>query len=147
MIQIPGWILLIYLTIAQGVSAISYEYGVAMGTQEPAERITEVGTAFWYGFAFGDLLIYIPVLLVGLLGHILNKFWGRAVMLSALGITVYWPIVCLASIFAARKAQGWNLESETQYWIVLPIICAWGIFGIVAIMRESDTDTGGDETN
>jgi hypothetical protein len=31
-----------------------YELGIVTGTHEPSEIITEVGTAFLYGFAFGD---------------------------------------------------------------------------------------------
>ena len=58
LLQIPGWLLLIYLIYAQGISAFGYELGVLMGTQEPIEVVTEVGAAFWYGFALGDLLVY-----------------------------------------------------------------------------------------
>ena len=76
-LQVPGWLLLIYLIIAQGITALDYQLGVGMGTQEPAETITEVGAAFWYGFAFGDLLVYIPILLVGLIGHMRGRQWGR----------------------------------------------------------------------
>ncbi|MFC1580283.1 hypothetical protein ACFL4N_05160 [Thermodesulfobacteriota bacterium] len=46
-IQSPGWLLLAYLIYAQGITAFGYELGVAMGTQEPVETITEVGAAFW----------------------------------------------------------------------------------------------------
>ena len=70
-LQGPGWLLLIWLVYAQGISAFGYELGVAMGTQEPVEKITEVGAAFWYGFALGDLLTYIPILFAGLIGHLL----------------------------------------------------------------------------
>jgi len=135
-VLVPGWLLLAYLIYAQGISAINYELGVAMGTQEPAERITEVGRAFWYGFAFGDLFVYIPLLVVGLVGHGLGKAWGRAVLTAALGITVYWPIVCLAAVVAARGAAGWELANETAYWIVLPIISIWGAWGIWGLQRQ-----------
>ena len=67
LLQVPGWILILYLVVAQGISAIDYNLGVRMGTQESAEKITEVGTAFYYGFALGDLLTYIPILLAGLI--------------------------------------------------------------------------------
>ena len=40
-----------------------------MGTQEAAEVVSEVGVAFWYGFAFGDLIAYIPLLAIGLIGY------------------------------------------------------------------------------
>ena len=68
LLQGPGWLLLLYLVYAQGIPALDYELGVAMGTQEPAAEITEVGAAFWWGFALGDLVIYMPLLAAGLAG-------------------------------------------------------------------------------
>ena len=67
---------LAYLIIAQAIPAFDYEIGVRMGTQEPASRITEVGVAFWKGFAWGDLLVYIPLLGMGLAGHRMARRWG-----------------------------------------------------------------------
>ena len=134
-LQIPGWFLLIYLIYAQGITAFSYDIGVAMGTQEPVEKITEVGAAFWYGFAFGDLIFYIPILLIGLIGHLRAKQWGRICMAAALGITVYWPIVCLAALFGARDAHGWNIGDESLIWVVLSLIAVWGLWGFITIMR------------
>jgi len=131
-VQVPGWLLLAYLAYAQGISAFGYDLGVAMGTQEPPEAITEVGAAFWYGFAFGDLLVYIPLLFAGLVGHLRATNWGRVCLLGALGITVYWPLVCLAALVAARGAPGWSID-ETPYWAVLPPIAAWGAWGMWAV--------------
>ena len=76
MLQVPGWLLLAYLIYAQGITAFGYEMGVAVGTQESSEIITEVGAAFWYGFALGDLLTYIPILFAGLIGHLRGKTVG-----------------------------------------------------------------------
>jgi hypothetical protein len=126
----PGWLLLAYLIYAQAIPAFDYELGVAMGTQESAEKITEVGTAFWYGFAVGDLLIYIPLLALGLVADLLKKQWNGVVLAAAMGITVYWPVVCLAAVVAARDAAGWHIASETPYWIVLPLIALWGSWGL-----------------
>ena len=139
-LQGPGWFLLIYLIIAQGITAFSYDLGVSMGTQEPAKTITAVGVAFSYGFALGDLLIYIPILLFGLIGHALNTKWGQITFAAALGITVYWPIVCLAAVVAARDAAGWNLTDEMPFWVVLPLIAAWGAWGLLSLMRGSHAD-------
>lgn len=136
-LQAPGWLLLIYLVYAQGITAFSYDLGVAMGTQEPAETITEVGTAFWYGFAIGDLLIYIPILLVGLVGHARGTQWGRVGLAAALGITAYWPIVCLVAMGSARDAAGWNVPNEASYWVVCTVIAVWGAWGLLTVMRES----------
>lgn len=136
MLQGPGWLLLIYLIYAQGISAFGYELGVAMGTQEAAEVITEVGAAFWYGFAVGDLLTYIPILLVGLIGHLRCARWGRIALAAALGITVYWPVVSLAALMDARDAAGWNMSNELPYWVVCLLIASWGAWGLWFIITE-----------
>ena len=127
--------MLLYLVYAQAIPAFDYELGVAMGTQESAQQITEVGTAFWYGFAFGDLVVYLPLLALGLIGHALNHFWGRITLAAALGITIYWPVVCLAAVVAARDAAGWNVASERDFWMVLPLVTLWGLWCLWFIMR------------
>lgn len=72
LIQVPGWLLFAYLVAAQCTSAVSYSFGVKMGTQEPADRITEVGVAFFKGYAGADLIFYAPLLGLGLVGHVLD---------------------------------------------------------------------------
>lgn len=129
-LQGPGWLLLLYIVYAQGIPAFDYDLGVAMGTQEPASQVTEVGAAFWWGFAFGDLVVYIPLLAAGLAGHWRASPWGRPVLVAALGVTVYWPIVALATVAAARDVAGWSLPKEAEYWVALPLIAAWGLWGL-----------------
>ena len=135
-LQVPGWLLLAYLVYAQAIPAFDYELGVRMGTQESAQRITEVGAAFWYGFAFSDLVIYIPLLGAGLVGQRLGCLWWRVIFGAALGITVYWPVVVLATAVNARDATGWNID-ETEYWIVLPVITAWALWGLFLVARSA----------
>ena len=135
-VQVPGWLLLIYLVYAQVPAAFDYELGVRMGTQEPAELITEVGAAFWYGFALADLVVYIPLLAAGLVGFWRGSRWGQVLLGAALGITIYWPVVALAAAVDARDAAGWTIN-ETQYWIVLPVIIAWAAVALFRIARRS----------
>ena len=134
-LQVPGWLLVVYLVYAQAIPAFDYGLGVRMGTQEPAQRITEVGAAFWYGFAFADLVTYIPLLGAGLIGHWLGSAWWRAVLGAALGITVYWPVVVLAAAVDAQDAAGWNIDT-TAYWVVLPSIAAWAISSLLIVSKQ-----------
>ena len=132
-IQVPGWLLFLYLIVAQCISAFDYSLGVRMGTQEPAERITEVGVAFFKGFARADL-VYAQLLALGLAGHFWDAAWSGPILGAALGITVYWPIVCLSAVRAARGAAGWDLPKEAQYSVVLPGISFWGAVALIALV-------------
>lgn len=129
-LQGPGWLLFAYLVVAQCLSAIDYDLGVRMGTQEPEARITKVGVAFWWALAFGDLVFYTPLLGAGLAGHWMGRAWGDVALTAALGITVYWPVVSLATVVRARGAPGWSLPKERDYWIVLPVIALWAAWGL-----------------
>ena len=133
-LQGPGWLFVIYLCYAQAIPAFDYELGVSMGTQESAAQITEVGVAFWYGFAVADAALYIPLLVVGLIGLWTDSAWGRILTAAALGITAYWPVVVLAAAVAARDAAGWYLD-ESGYWIVLPLIALWALWGLYWLAR------------
>ena len=137
-LQGSGWLLVVYLIYAQAIPAFDYDLGIAMGTQEPAQMISEVGVAFWYGFAFGDLVAYIPLLALGLIGFGLGRAWGRVILAAALGVTIYWPIVCLAAVVDARGAVGWDLADETPFWVVLPLIAVWGVWGLWQLVRSGD---------
>lgn len=105
-----------------------------MGTQEPEERITRVGTAFWWGLALADLVFYTPLLGFGLLGQALGWGWFPPVLAAALGVTVYWTIASLATVAAAQGAPGWSLPKERDYWIVLPIIAGWGLLALIGLI-------------
>lgn len=139
LLQGPGWLLFAYLVYAQGIPAFDYELGIAMGTQDSAEQVTEVGTSFWYGFAFADALLYIPLLAAGLIGLWKNRSWGRVLTAAALGITIYWPIVVLAAAVKARDAAGWHLD-ESGYWVVLPLIALWALWGLGWVISRRDAD-------
>ena len=147
LLQGTGWLLLAYLTYAQLIAALDYERGVQLGTQEPAAQITEVGVAFFKGFAFGDLVTYVPLLLVGLIGHFLRQHWGRIAFAAALGITVYWPMVCLAAVYTAREAEGWLLGSPIEYWAILPIITLWGVWGLWTLLQEAQLTLDGGQND
>ncbi|MCP4314693.1 MAG: hypothetical protein GY789_01300, partial [Hyphomicrobiales bacterium] len=101
-----------------------------MGTQETALRVTNVGVAYWWAFAFADLVFYAPLIVACLVGHALRRVWGRILLAAALGITIYWPLVSLAAVAAARDVSGWDLPSESQYWIILPWITLWSAWSL-----------------
>ena len=103
-----------------------------MKTQEPVEVIGPIGMAFYKAFSVADTFVYLPILISGLLLHLStgdspdNKS-SLILLAAAYGITVYWPIDCLAAVIYAKGS--WNLqeEAEAEYFLVLPVIALWGL--------------------
>ena len=144
LIQIPGFLLLIYLCVAQAPAALDYDLGIMMGSQEPREVITGVGVAFFQGFALADVVVYIPLLFLGLLGHVRRWKSYHVPLIAALGITLYWPITCLAAVVFARGAEGWALPADTEqgYWIVLTLIFIWVLWALITVWRDFAAKAG-----
>ena len=66
-------ILLLFLLVGQSYSLIDYNYVVSIGLQESPEEVTKVGIAWLKAFAIGDMLAYIPLLLIGIIGMIKKR--------------------------------------------------------------------------
>lgn len=129
-------LLLIFLLIGQTFSLFNYEAAVSLGLQESAEEITEVGIAFAKGFAFGDTLAYIPLLLFGIIGLLKRKKWGVYLMFASCAISVYWPLVHLYAIYIGKDVITLHPEKYISFPITLSIIILYGLWGMWYLYRK-----------
>jgi len=90
------------------MSLVNYDFTVAIYLQEAQDVVGEMGVAVNKAFGVGDTVIYIPLLLSGLIGLWQRKQWGLWPLVGALGITAYWPVVCLFIFFFAKGSPGFN---------------------------------------
>ena len=133
-----GILLTIMLLIGQTFSLINYDLTVSLGLQESVEEVSEVGVAWAKGFAFGDTVLYLPLLLIGIIGLLKRRSWGFYSMFGALAITVYWPIVSLSTIFIGRTALNLNPDKYVSYSIILPLIAIYGLWGMWYLHKNRD---------
>jgi len=129
-------VLVVFLIIGQTLSLIDYDLAISLGLQESEKEIGKVGIAFAKGFAFGDTIFYIPLLVLGILGLIKGKKWGAILMLGALGISVYWPIVHLYAIFIDTEAIRLEPDKYISFPIVLSLITIYGLWGIYYLYKN-----------
>ncbi|SFM29348.1 hypothetical protein [Methanolobus profundi] len=85
-----GIILTLLFLSGQTFSLIDYDMTVSLGLQESVEEVGEVGIAWANGFAFADTILYIPLLIIGIIGLLKRMDWGLYSMFAAMAITVYW---------------------------------------------------------
>jgi len=127
---------LVMLFIGQMMSFINYDFAVSIGLQEPVNVVGEMGVAVNKGFGVGDAIIYIPLLIIGILGLWFKKPLGIYAMLGALGITAYWPMVNLFILLYAKGTPGFYFSDYISYTILLTSITIYGLWGMWYIYKN-----------
>ena len=135
-IMLVGMLLLVVLVFGQAMSFINYDLAVSIGLQESKEVIGAMGVAVNKGFGVGDTIIYLPLLLLGLIGLWSRTMWGVFAMAGALAITAYWPVVALFLLLFARGAPGFHFTDFTLYTVVLMLVTVYGLWGLWYLYRN-----------
>ena len=129
-LMIGGGILAAVFVAGQSVAVVDYERVVAWGLQEPVNDIGITGLAFNLGFAFADTLFYVPILIAGLWSLWHRKAWGLPVMAAALGVSVYWPLVCTAALIFGHGQPGFGYPAATAYLPLTGGSFVYGVWGL-----------------
>ena len=137
-LMVVGILVLVVLFLGQMMSFINYEFTVMIGLQESVDVLGEMGVAVNKGFGVGDTIIYIPLMVMGLIGLWIRKEWGILTMAGALGITAYWPMVSLFLLLIARGSPGFNFTNYTSYAIILILITIYGIWGLWYLIKRRE---------
>ena len=134
-----GIVLNVLYLLGQTMAIVNYDFAVSLDLQEPHTEITDIGVALNKGFGFGDTVFYIPLFIIGIFGLLKRSAYGLYVMFGAMAITVYWPIVCLSTLFFAKGSSGWYFTDYTSYSIVLSLISLYGIWGFWLLYKNRFT--------
>ncbi len=129
-------LLVIFFLVGQTFSLFNYELTVELGLQESEEEIGKVGIAFAKGYAFGDTIFYIPLFIVGIIGLLKNRRWGKYSMFAAMAISIYWPATMLYAIFVERTAIMLQPDKYISFSILLPLIVIYGFWGMRYLYKK-----------
>ena len=129
-------VLVVFFLAGQSLGVFNYELAVAIGMQESDSEIGKIGIAFAKGFGFADTVLYIPLFLMGIIGLLKDKRWGKYAMFAALALSVYWPIVHLYAIYIDRISITLHPEKYIYYPIILSLIIIYGLWGMRYLYKK-----------
>lgn len=133
---IIGTMLALMMLIGQTGALIDYDFTVSIGMQESEEELTPVGVVWAKGFAAGDTVFYIPLLISGLIGVLRGRKWGLPVMFGALAITAYWPVAWLYVFNAGKGLINLTPEKRAEISILIISISLYGLWGMWYLFRN-----------
>ena len=135
-IMIIGILFIVILLLGQMMAFINYDFTVSIGLQESKDMVGEVGVAINKGFGVGDTIVYIPILLIGLIGLWRRKMWGVFAMFGALAITAYWPMVTLFFLLFAQDIPAFHFSDVCLYSTFLVPFTIYGLWGLWFLYRN-----------
>ena len=137
-LMILGILSSVMFLVGQTMSFINYDFTVSIGLQESKDIVGEMGVAINKGFGVGDTIIYLPLLVIGIVGLWLRKMWGLFAMAGALGVTAYWPMVCIFYLLFAKDSPGFSFTNFTSYTILLTAFTVYGLWGLWYIYKNRE---------
>ena len=142
---IAFWGLCVFLVLAtalflagQTTALFAYDFAVALGLQESIEDVSEYGVEVNRAFGAADTVVYIPLMLIALVGLLRRRGWAVPLTAAVMGITVYWTVTVGAMLRFLPGASGYNLTPGIEYWVFLGVFAAVGLWGIVYLAIRGD---------
>ncbi len=142
---IAFWIICVVLTLSavvfvlgQTTALFAYEFAVRLGLQESVGEVTAFGVEVNRAFGASDTFVYIPLILVSLVGLSLKKRWALITTAAVMGISAYWSLTLTAMLVFLTDVPGYRLVPGPEYWVFLGTYLVFGIWGILYLVFRGD---------
>lgn len=142
---IAFWIISVFLALSvfilvlgQTTSLFAYDFAVRLGLAESVGEVTSYGVEVNRAFGAGDTFIYVPLMLVSLVGLSLKKRWALITTAAVMGISAYWSLTLIAMLMFLRDVPGYRLVPGLEYWVFMGAFLAFGTWGIFHLVFRGD---------
>jgi hypothetical protein len=128
----------VVLVLGQTTSLFAYDFAVSLGLQESVDQVTPFGVEMNRAFGAGDTFVYIPLMLISLVGLLKRKRWAVPTTAAVMGISAYWSLTMAAVLIFLKGVPGYQLVPGIEYAIVLGAYMAFGLWGLTYLAFRGD---------
>jgi hypothetical protein len=143
--SVAFWVVSVFLLLAVAVlllgqtsALFAYDFAVALGLQESVDRVGPFGVEVNRAFGASDTFVYIPLMVVALIGLVRRRRWALPMAAAVMGISVYWAVTIAAMMLFLGGVPGYDLVPGLEYWVFLGIFIAIGTWGVFYIAVRGD---------
>ena len=129
---------LLLLLIGQTMAVFNYEFAVSIGMQEDVKEVSEFGMEVNRAFGVGDTIIYIPLIILSIVGLIQKKRWALISTAAVMGITVYWTTTVVFMFWFLEGVPNYSFIPGMEYWIVISLYFLIGLWGLLYLAFRGD---------
>ena len=130
---------IVLMLIGQTMSVFNYELTVDLGLQESPEQVGEYGVQVNRAFGAGDTIIYIPLLIVSLVGLWFRRRWALIVTGAVTGVSAYWSVTVSFIMLFLQGTPGYNYLPGPEIWVFVGAYFLSGIGGFIYLIANGDS--------
>lgn len=142
---ISFWFVIVFLIVSmvlllmgQTMAIFNYEFAVKLGLQEDVKEVSEYGVQINRAFGAGDTFVYIPLIVISLVGLFLKKRWSLVTTAAVMGVSAYWAIVVAFMLNFLPGVPSYNLVPGPEYWLFIGAYIIFGVWGIIYLIFRGD---------
>jgi uncharacterized protein (TIGR03382 family) len=128
------WIILGFLGLSvllmlagQTMAVIDYELAARLGLQERIEDVGAYGMQVNRAFGAADTFVYIPLMLLSMVGLLRRRRWSLLTTAAVAGISAYWSTTILFMLLFLPDTPGYSYAPGVEIW---GFVCVYAIFGL-----------------
>ncbi len=131
------WVIVVYLGLSvmvmltgQTMAVVDYDLAVRLGLQESLEEVGEYGVEVNRAFGAGDTVIYVPLMVVSLVGLVARRRWAVLTTTAVFGVSAYWAATILSMLVFLPGASGYSNVPGPEIWLFVGFYLLSGAVGL-----------------
>ena len=129
---------IILLLIGQTMAVFHYELAVSLGLQEDIKEISDFGVQINRGFGAGDTVIYLPLMIISIIGLFQKKQWALITSAAVMGISLYWTATAAFMFIFLHGVPGYSFIPTMDYWFFMELFFVFGLWGLCYIIFRGE---------
>lgn len=139
------WVLVVILGVSivlmltgQTMAVFNYDLAVRLGLQESLGQVGEYGVQINRAFGAGDTAVYVPLMVVSLIGLLLRKRWSLLTTAAVLGVSAYWSATIFFTLLFLRGVPGYQYVPGPEIWLFVAAYAVLGVLGLLYLLFRGD---------
>jgi hypothetical protein len=139
------WIIVVFLVLSiallvtgQTLAVFNYDLTVKLGLQESLAQVGEFGVQVNRAFGASDTIVYIPLIIISLVGLLLRKRWSLLTTAALAGVSVYWSVTIIFYFLFLPGTHGYNYVPGLEIWLFVGSYAVFGVWALCYLLFRTD---------
>ena len=130
---------ILLMLVGQTMAVFNYDLTVRLGLQESLEQVGESGVQVNRAFGAGDTVVYVPLIVVSLVGLLLNKRWSLLPTAAVAGVSAYWSTTVGFIFLFLPGTPGYTYVPPFAIWFFVGSYAAFGVWCLFYLLFRGET--------